>query len=178
MKTGIKFIVRVTARQVGEHTEHSLFIHGRSRAVIHTNWGCGGPPQWGASQRGDLNHKDGVVLLGPCLPLANCLISHTWPDPGPSPDLRAHLLAKMDSKAEHDGRVSRLTMAWCPLPFWPREVSLHTCSWGLLTLRIGSSDLFVLLPKQVSAPLLSLSLLLFNSFQKSTSDLPCACCYF
>ena len=43
----------------------------------------------------------------------------------------AHLLAKMDSKAKGLGMVSRLIMAWHPLPVWPRGVFVCTWSWGL-----------------------------------------------
>ena len=78
------------------------------------------------------------------------------------------------------GRLSRLSMAWHPLPFWPRGVSLHLCSWGSpWPGGWGVRDLFVLLSNQSSAPLLIRSLPLFNSSQKmSTSYWPCACCYF
>ena len=71
----------------------------------------------------------------------------------PSPDLFVHLLAKLDSKVEHDGKVIQTYYGLAPPPFLTQR-GLSACGWGLPDLEDGGvSDLFVPLSKQGSAPL-------------------------
>ena len=79
-------------------------------------------PEWGVHQRGDLNHFYRTVLPGICLPLPNYLVLFLTPEWGHRslPSMRAHLLAKMDSRAKDTNMVSELIMARCPLPLDPK----------------------------------------------------------
>ena len=61
----------------------------------------------------------------------SCFIFHTGPDPGPSPDLRAHLLAKMDSRAEHGGKVVQTSYKPGTPSLSDPEGSLHMHIWGV-----------------------------------------------
>ena len=94
--------------------------------------GVGGPPEWGGSQRGDLNHLFRTILQGLCLPLAYYLIWSFTPDQTQGSPKSACTNFGQDGAQTKawQGRWSRLTMAWHPLPFWPRGVSLCMCSWG------------------------------------------------
>ena len=82
--------------------------------------------------RGDLNQLCRTVLPGLCLPLANYPVLFLTPDWSvlflthrTLPNMHAHLLAKMDSRAKGSGMVSGL-MAWHPPPFLtPSSFTAH-----------------------------------------------------
>ena len=75
-------------------------------------------PGMRGSQRAALNHLHRLVLLVLCFHLANYLVLSFYPTgPRALPDLHAHLLAKMDSKAEHCRKVIQNYYGWHPLSF-------------------------------------------------------------
>lgn len=87
------------------------------------------------------------------------------------PNLCVHLWLRWSLEQGMVRRLSRLTMAWHPLPFPPRGVSLHMCSWSLPDSEDGKYVTFGLLPKQGFAPLPILSLPLFNKFTEDKHQL-------
>ena len=89
-------------------------------------------PEWRARQRNDLNHFYGTVL-GLRRPLANYLVLSFTPDQirGPPPICLHIFWPRWIPRQNMVGRLSTLITAWQPLSFWPRVVSLHTCSQGL-----------------------------------------------
>ena len=107
MKTGTKFIVENTLQRMG----------GRNKAVIHTqrrSEGVGVP-----LNEGDLNYFYRTVLLGLCCSVANYLVLSFTPDQTQGPPLICLSIFGQDGipKQSMAGRLSRLVMAWHPLPF-------------------------------------------------------------
>ena len=125
-KTGIKFIVRDT---VG-HMRSSFSQKQRSNMHPKEECGCRRPPNWGAGQRGDINHLHRTDLLGLCFPLAIFLVLILTPDWTQEPLQYACTSFGKDgfqSRVLGPGTISRLTMAWRPLPFQLLGVSLCMC---------------------------------------------------
>ena len=128
------------------------------------------PPEWGVHQRDDLGHLYRTVIPGLCLPLNNYLVLSFTPDqtPGP-PVICVHIFgSRWILKQGMVGRLSRLIMAWHPFPFWPRgHVYLGSpWPWGWEV-----CDYLGLLSKPGLAPLLILSLPLFNTFTEDKYQL-------
>lgn len=108
--TGIKLIVRNSARR-WESTETQrlrLRVSGGNEAVTRPQRSREAA---GIPEGGDLNHSHSTVLPSLFL-LANDPVASFTPDQTQAlPDLRAHLLAKKDSRAEHGGKWSRRSLS-------------------------------------------------------------------
>ena len=123
----------------GSTPRSSLFIYSRSKAVVHTpeeKCGCGRSPEWGAHWRGDLNDLYRTVLQAKYLVWyfgkIPCLISHTWPDPGPFP-IGMHIF--WPRWIPEQRVLGQNQDSWWPgaPPFLtPRSLSAHVTWRGLL----------------------------------------------
>ena len=97
----------------------SLSQKQRSNTHPKEECGCGRPPEWGAT-------KEGMQLT--YIALFFWVFVYLWPiilvyfshltGHRILPDMRRHLLTKMDSRVMGAESASGLIMAWRPLPFW------------------------------------------------------------
>ena len=117
-------------------------------------------------QRGDLNHLYRTILLVLCFPLANYLVLSFIPLQTQRPPWSACAPFGQGGFQSKAWWESFLDLLWPGiLSFYEPERCLCTCVvGGLPILRTGSTDLFVILSKWGLAPLLILSLPLFNKF--------------
>ena len=119
--------------------------------------------------RGELNHLYGEVLLGLCFPLTIILFhfSHlTRPRFTPSSSLW-DFWSRWIPKQDPVGKLCRHIIACKPFPFWPEGGFFYTGMFGVSqALRMGSMWPLCSCVQAGLAPLLILSLPLFNSSQK------------
>ena len=184
VKAGTKCIVRNTVHRVAELTEmQSVYRRQRQSSSSHPEEarGCGRAPEWGAHQRSDLNHLSRTVPLGLCFPLANFLVMFRTPDQTQGPPLCVCTSFHQDAfQTKGHGTVIRTYyMAWHPLPFSPRGVSLCVCRWRLpgpedrgcvASWPFAQAGLAPLCPGHYRG--------LACPQKTNSSRLPCACCYF
>ena len=127
-----KFIVKSTVQHVGE--KKSVYRRQKQSSNTHQKeHRCGHPPEWGGHLRGDLRPKEVGSSSGSLFSFGQVshFISHTWPDPGPSLICECIFWPRWIPAQGLVGRLAGFTMAWSPLPFWPRGVSLCMWCWGL-----------------------------------------------
>ena len=158
-------------------------MHLGQKQSSHTHpeeeWGCGHPPEAGAPESWFKSRTWGSSSrsLSSFGQLPYCIFD-TWPDPGPSLICVHIFWPRWIQERSLAGRWSRLIMGWSPLSFWPRGVSLCTCSWRLPGPEGGE---YVPSWSFVQAGLSPSLILSSPLFSKCTEDkyqlLSCACCY-
>ena len=132
----MKFIIRDTTQQVGEHTEKQLVQwRQKQQAEIHTwrerAWVF--PLRRRRTVKRPLTHLHSAVLRGLCLLLASYLLSFSSPDL--SWDFPQHVCATFfqdgfQPRGLWDHILASHIMGW-PLLFWPQGAFLHTCNVSL-----------------------------------------------